>query len=226
MKKIVSLALILFCTTAVFSQKVVDRKHRLFTHVTERYHAVIGDKREIRQGKYEARYQDNILAQGQYTDNKKTGIWHFYDREGNRTEDFDYDNNKLLNESVEDTTSNFRYILDADLKTGDKVTKAVKIGGRYFGYIPYLRLCQFPVDASNGFHRVELELLISPLGRISQYKAHIYIDGKDIVSFINTDNLSDEDKSFIPATLNGQAVTSTIVIQCYTSGYNEIDMMN
>ena len=228
MKKIISLTLILFCVNAAFSQKAVDRKHRLFTHVTERYQAVIGDKKEIRQGKYEATYKDIVIAQGQYIDDKKSGIWHFYDKEGNRVEDFDYDNHKLLNESVEDTTSNFRYRVEAELKPGDVATKPIKVGGRYFGYISYLKLCQFPVDVvvGNSFHRVQLELLISPLGRVAQYKAHIYIDKQDIVSFINTDNLSEEDKTFIPATLNGQPITSTIIIQCYTSGYNEIDMMN
>ena len=230
MKKIISLTLILLTATLAFSQKIVDRRRKLTSRVTERYHAIIGDKKEIREGTYTATYtyKEIVIAQGQYKDDKKTGIWHFFNRDGSPTEDFDYDNNRLIDESTEDTTSNFRYRLEIELKPTDKATKPIKIGGRYFGYIPYLQLCRFPVDVSagNSFHRVQLELLISPLGRIAQYKAHIYVNGDDIVSYIDTDKLREEDKSFIPATLNGTPITSTIIIQCYTAGYDETDMMN
>lgn len=228
MKKIISLILIIVTASLAYSQNTVERKRRLTNNVTEHYHAIIGDKKEIREGDYNATYKNLLIAKGQYKDDKKAGIWHFFDREGNAVENFDYDKNALLDESAEDTTSNFRYRIEAELLPTDKATKPIKPGGRYYGYIPYLRLCQFPVDANsaNGFHRIQLELLISPLGRIAEYKAHIYIDKQDIVSVIKTDNLREEDKQFIPATLNGTPVACTIFIQCYTAGFNETDMLD
>src|ERR1700761_3636203 len=76
MKKFISLTLILLTTTLAFSQKIVDRKRRLTSHVIERYHAIIGDKKEVKEGEYKASYKDALIAQGQYKDDKRVGIWH------------------------------------------------------------------------------------------------------------------------------------------------------
>lgn len=228
MKNIVFFVVTLLYFNTCFSQDVVNRKKNLTAFVTEKYQTVIGAKNEVKQGIYQALYNKIPIATGQFTNNKKTGIWHFYSRYGQLLENYDYGTDSLLFEAREDTTSALRYFMDAKLTPTDRVTKPIRRGGRYYGYVPYLKQFKLPANIASdrdGYFAV-LELLVSPGGRLADYKIHLKLGGGDEqIIHIDIGVLNEEDKKFIPATLNKQPVTSRIFIQCYVNNYDEIDML-
>ena len=217
----------LFYTSICFSQQVVERKNKLTSSVTERYHAIIEAKKEVKQGLYQAVLSKSAVASGAYTNDKRTGTWHFFDTKGNVIEHYNYDTNTLIYEAPEDSTSNFRYFVDKKLNPGDRVNKPVKIGGRYFAYLPYLKAFKLPSGVPNNGrepYNIKLELLISPYGRLADYKIHLFVNGDELIQYVDPDIFTDEVKAFIPATLNNEPVTCRIFIQCYLNAYDEIDM--
>ena len=150
---------------------------------------------------------------------KKTGQWFFYSPNGQPLEVYDYDKNILRYEAREDSTSDFRYLLDKALTDSDRVTKPIKVGGRYLGYLPYVGLYKTPLDIDaynavyfDGF----IELLISPLGRLADYKVRVFSKYMeyDQTTHMDINLFKEEDKQFIPATLNGEPIVSRIVIRC------------
>lgn len=228
MKNIILFTAVLLYANSCFSQQLINRKNRLTSSVTEKYHTVIETDKEVKQGEYQAFYNKTILvANGRFDNNTKTGIWSFYNRRGEIIERFNYNTNTLLAEAAEDSTSSIRYTFDDHFKTTDYVTKPIKIGGRYYGYVPYLKLFKIPADMSNIRHeefQAILELLISPGGRLADYKIHLKSATYERVININPDLLTDEAKQFMPATLNKQPITARIFIYCYITDFDDIDM--
>jgi len=229
-RNIILFAIALLYINTCFSQQPVQRKNKLTQSVTERYHAIIGKNKEERQGEYQVLYHNKTtIVTGQYADDKKTGVWFYYNKAGRVMEKYEYDTNTLLFEAPEDTTSNFRYTVESKVEATDKATKPVKIGGRYFAYLPYLKAFRLPdgISTNNGriIYTARIELLISPGGRLADFKIHFFsgLNGEEIIH-INPDVLKDEDKIFYAATLNGQPITSRIFIQCYVNEYDELDM--
>jgi hypothetical protein len=218
LKSITLLFVVLFYINTGFAQETMIRKHRLTDSVTERISVLKGDK-STRQGLYQAVSSKNIaVASGQFNNDKKTGIWHFFDLQGRQLQNYDYTNKKLLFEAVEDTTSNLRYFVDKVLTDSDRTTKPVKAGGRYFGYIPYLKLFKLPaylMDINRYLSVAIVELLVSPGGRLADFKVHIYSGANyEKVFNMSTDMPNDEDKIFIPATVNGEPIGCRIMIKC------------
>ena len=218
MKSIIILFAALFYLNTCFAQETMIRKHRLTDSVTERISVLKSDK-STRQGLYQAVSSKNIaVASGQFNNDKKTGIWHFFDLQGRQLQNYDYTNKKLLFEAVEDTTSNLRYFVDKLLADSDRTTKPVKAGGRYFGYIPYLKLFKLPaylMDINRYLSVAVVELLVSPGGRLADFKVHIYSGANyEKVFNMSIDMPNDEDKVFIPATVNGEPIGCRIMIKC------------
>ncbi|HTH82000.1 MAG TPA: hypothetical protein VL490_03645 [Mucilaginibacter sp.] len=231
MKRIPLFIITLFFISQCFAQDVVERKNKLTNLVNEKYQTIIQTHKQIKQGLYHAFYNKNtVIASGNYTNDQKTGMWHFYDQRGKLMQNFNYDTNRLQYEAPEDSTSNIMYRLDEFIRDTDRVTKPIRLGGRYYGYVPYLRAFKLPEDFKNsswGEFTVMLEILVSPLGRLADCTAHIRYarSDKDLaVISINPDLLSDDDKQFIPATLNRQPVSSRILIGCYITRLDGIDI--
>lgn len=216
-----------YCGTALAQTKpaepaktapeTVTQKHRLTDSVVERYSVLKSDK-YTRQGLYQAIYQKNYaLASGYYTNGNRTGTWHFFDNRGNLVQNFDYNTNQITYEAPEDSTSNVLYVVDVQLTDSSKVTKPLKVGGRVFGYLPYINLFKLPPDLMNLDQRVSygiVELLISPLGRLASFKVHVYSGKFEKVFNMSIDVPDPADKIFIPATVNGEAVGCRAVIKC------------
>lgn len=179
---------------------------------------------------YQALFQHfQPVATGMYENDKKVGTWRFYDPKGKLMQTYDYSTRLARFEAPEDTTSNLRYLLDKDLKPGDKATKPIKTGGRYFGYLNYLQLFNLP-EAYKDHPEVELnevkttvELLISPGGRLADYKVHINNGAQDNVIKMNTNLPNEEDRMFTPATLNGEPVACRIIIRAYITEKGHLD---
>jgi hypothetical protein len=226
-KNILLFSAALIYANSCFSQNVIDRKKSLTAFVTEKYHTVIETTKEVKQGQYQAFYNKNLLVNGQFTNDKKTGIWRFNNKYGQLLETYNYDTNTLVYEASEDTLSNMRYNADIAVDAKDRTTKPIKIGGRYYAYLPYLKLFKLPAYIQPNMrdnYVVILELLVSPGGRLADCKIHLKLGTDDDIVHVNTDLLKEEDKQFIPATLNGQPISCRIFIRCYINYYDEIDI--
>jgi hypothetical protein len=214
----VKLTLGLICCLVAFlgasAQETIEVNRKMTRKITEVYHVLINNM-EIKQGLYQARHDKNMaLASGLYANNKRIGLWHFFSYDGTLLQNFDYGHNLLTYEAPEDERSVFKYKFDRVVTKTDTVTKPIKIGGRYFGYLPLLLLFKKPEGMylfnNQPYIPVTIELLVSPAGNLADYTLHVY----ERVFNFNLDLLNQEDKIFLPATINGQTVTSTIMIYC------------
>ena len=222
----------LFCVTDCFAQQTIEKKNRLNDDVIEKFQ-VLKDHQDVRDGPYQALYRRRIpVAQGKYTGDKKTGMWRFYDPKGRLMQIYDYDTKTIRYEAKEyGQSSDLYYGIDKEIADTDKITKPVKVGGRYFGYLPYLGLYQPPFNpyeyGTKGCLAI-VELLISPLGRLADFKVRtncslIQYD-QAITMHINL--FKEEDRQFIPATYNGQPVVSRILIRCTLNSSGGLEFMS
>jgi len=186
--------------------------------ITERYNVLKAD-RKVKQGLYQQITRKNMaIVSGVYDHNKRVGIWHFYDNSGHVIELYNYTTGKLLHEAPVDSTHNYiTYILDQKFAKGDTITKPVRIGGTWFGYLPYIKF--FKIDGSNLYSseqiRAFLQILVSPGGRLSECKLIVQLKSNNAIldTYLLKNELLDEyDKQFIPATLNHEPVMSTISV--------------
>jgi len=220
LKKILLLIFSLLYITNCFAQETIQKKNRITDNVVEKF-GVLKDNEEVKDGPYEAMYRRKVpVAMGNYTKGKKTGSWRFYDPGGKLMQIYDYDNHQLKYEAKEYTgTSDFYYTIDKEIADTDRITKPIKAGGRYYGYLPYLGMYKLPFNpyeyGTYGCVAV-VELLISPLGRLASYKVRTVCNTLEYDQSItmNTKLFKEEDRQFIPATLNGEPIVSRILIRC------------
>ncbi|WCT10894.1 hypothetical protein [Mucilaginibacter jinjuensis] len=209
------------------AQETVIIKRKLTNAVKERV-SVLKSDNVTKQGLYQALWDSKtVLANGSYTKNVKTGIWNFYDTKNNVIQRFNYTTNTLLYEAPEDSATNCRYVVDHTVRDTDRTTKPIVIGGRFFGYINYLRLFRLPPDMRNINNEVvvpTIELLVSPGGRLAEYIVHFQAENYDRKVGFNIDYLSDEDKTFIPATINGEPIACRIFIRCFLTSGGDLDL--
>jgi hypothetical protein len=213
-------------TTNCFAQEIVEKKAKLTDNVSQIY-KVLASNKYTKQGLYQALFKKKtVVATGMFENDKKTGVWRFYDQKGQAMQIYDYTKKQLLFEAREDTSSSLRYFVDKKLDSTSTVTKPLKVGGRYYGYLPYLNLFTVPKDLRDvnyDLFSAVVELLISPYGRLADYKVHL-----SAVNFKRTINMNinlpnEEDMVFIPATLNGEPISSRVVIQCYVTNSGHLD---
>ncbi len=219
--------LFLLLAAQAFAQETEVKKNRLTDAVTERI-TVLKSDRITRQGLYQAftGSKNNALAVGRYDNSKKAGVWSFFDTNNNLLQRFNYTTRTLIYEAPEDSTSNCRYVVDDTLTAKSVTTKPIRIGDRYYGYIPYLFIFKLPRDIQDInplLVNVTLELLVSPGGRLADYTVHIQNSVFKRSFSFNLDLLSDEDKTFIPATIDGRPVSCRIFIKCFLTNYGKVD---
>jgi len=221
--------LLIIFTCKAFSQDSTQKKERLTATIIANYYVLKADK-QTKTGLYQAIYRHHMaLASGRYSNNKRTGVWHFYNKQNELLENFDYDNNKLLYEKADDSISaqQIQYDFDDTITESSKVTKPIKPGGRYFGYIPYLQLFKLSDDFTgtdfSNFTAV-LEILVSPGGRLADFKVHIKSDEFERITTFSTELIDEQDKQFIPATINGKPVLSRIFVKCRLTDDGELDI--
>lgn len=229
MKKYHFIIICLFCLNYCLAQQdTVERKNRLTDSVLERFQ-VLKNTPQVKNGLYRALFQRKIpVAVGRYKDNEKIGIWNFYKQDGKLIQRFNYDKNALIYENMYDADDDVHYILDKKYADTDRATRPIKIGGIYYGIIPYLSVFRLPfetIDVNTNSFRAAIELLISPLGRLADYKVRIVSDEYEYDRTFNLDvNLfSEADRMFIPATVNNEPVVSRIVIKCFVQRDGGLD---
>jgi hypothetical protein len=213
-------------TTNCFAQETVQKKTNLANNVSLVYN-VLASNGYTKQGLYQALFKKKtVVATGMFENDKKIGVWRFYDQKGQAMQIYDYTKKQLLFEAREDTSSSLRYLADKQLDSTSKTTKPVKVGGRYYGYLPYLNLFTLPKDLRdvnyNAFSAV-IELLISPYGRLADYKVHLTAANYERTVNMNINLPNEEDMVFIPATLNSEPISSRIVIRCYVTNSGHLN---
>ncbi|UEG51587.1 hypothetical protein LLH06_11450 [Mucilaginibacter daejeonensis] len=231
MKKHLLLFFSLFIFCSGFAQETVERTRKFTADVVEKY-SVLKTNDTVMHGTYAAYIRKTLVAAGRYDNNKKVGTWTFFDAQGKLCQRFNYDRSALIYEAPIDSLSGIRYLVDDSLKNDPKFTRPVRIGGRFYGFLSYINLVRLPkayAGLSNETDRVSMELLISPGGRLAEFKLRIgyanvpMSDGDEMLT-LNTKLLTDEDKVFLPATLNDQPIGIRMIIPCYFYKYDEIRM--
>ena len=213
---------------ACFAQDTVARRNRLSDSVVEHFFELKANP-GVKEGLYTAVLRRKILlAEGKYKNGQKIGVWQFFDVSGNLNERYNYDKKQFTYEAPLYAGADLSYMFDDTLKKGDRLTRPLKIGGIYYGFIPYLSIFKLPFDTmdieTDSFGAV-VELLISPLGRLAEYKVRVssaYYQ-YDRIFTMDLDLFSEEDRTFVPATLNGRPVMSRILIKCYVSSKGDLD---
>jgi hypothetical protein len=228
-RKYILLAITLLYTCALFAQQTTEQKNRLTETVTEVFNVLKTDK-TIKQGMYTALHKrKTALAIGKYENNKRIGVWHFYDTKERLVQNFNYDNASLMYEEPMDSLSQTKivYGFDTTYTENDHVTKPMKIGGRCFGYIPYLKVYTLSEDlyGINLYTAYAiLEVLVSPGGRLADFKVHIGSQGYERVTTFSPELINEEDKIFVPATFNHKPIISRIFIKCRISDGGDLDV--
>lgn len=221
-RKLLTCISLLITSYCCFAQETVERNRKLTPEVTEKYNVLKSDY-NVRQGIYAAYLKKILIAAGSYNKNTKTGTWTFFDAKGKVIQRFNYDKLSVIYEAPQDSSSQIRYVVDDSLKNNPLFGRPVRIGGRYYGYLPYVNLVKLPqslYNLSNLTDRATMELLITPLGRLAEYKLRISPVGTqnqddDVVLNMNLNLLTDEDKIFVPATLNNEPIAIRIIVPCY-----------
>ncbi|MFD0792866.1 toxin-antitoxin system YwqK family antitoxin [Mucilaginibacter litoreus] len=221
--------LYLFIPLYGFSQQTLKVTKKVSDDVKEVYHVLASDGR-TKTGLYQAFYKNKtVVANGGYSNGKRTGVWQFYNRNGKVVQSYNFDRNQLYYEAPEDTTSSLHYAVDKQLDSASVVTKPVKIGGVYFGYLPYVSLFKIPGQLSElnrDAMTAVVELLISPGGRLADYKVHLYytVLAQNVAEIPMNLKLPDpNDLTFTPATLNGVPITSRVLIRCKVKSNGRLD---
>jgi hypothetical protein len=211
--------IVFFSVTICFAQDTIEHKNRLTGSVIERYY-VLKSNPQIKQGPYKAFFKRKVLiAAGNYKNDKKTGTWDFYATAGNLIQKFNYDSNSYLYEGPLPKKSDFAFLFDRQINKTDTVTRPIKIGGTYYGFIPYLNIFKLPfdtMDIDTDYLDAVVELLVSPGGRLADYKVHLtsdYYQYNQTFS-LSLDLFNEADKVFIPAKLNGQPILARVLIKC------------
>jgi hypothetical protein len=218
----------LFYAGNCFAQDTLEKKNWLTNSVIERYKVLKTDP-DTKVGAYKAFFKRRILiAAGNYTKGVKSGIWKFYDNDGKAAETFDYDKFEFLTEAPLDTDTDLAFVFDKKIEPKDMATRPLRIGGEYFGYIPYLNVFKVPFDTygvNTDYFNVTIELLVSPGGRLADYKVHL---NSKAYQYKQTFNLSvnlfsEDDKRFSPATLNHEPVLARVFIKCSLNEDGSLD---
>ncbi|GGH02128.1 hypothetical protein [Mucilaginibacter phyllosphaerae] len=211
-----------------FAQETVKKKYKLLASVKEIY-SVLKSDGITRQGPYQALYNGKtVVATGEFNNDRQVGLWQFYNEKGVVVQTYNYTLKKLYFEAREDTTSHLRYFIDQVIDTA-AITKPVKIGGIYYGYLPYLKLFKIPNDLAQidrRFITAIVELLVSPGGRLADYKVTLLSNPMGATIRVVNMNLklpNPDDLMFTPATLNGQPIACRIMMRCYVSDDGHLD---
>lgn len=229
MKKLFLFFITLFCVRACFAQDTVEVKNKLTDSVIEKFYVLKADGK-TRQGPYRAYFKRKItVAAGQYTNNQRSGIWNFYETDGRLVERYNFTTSEFLYEGPLKKNTGIGFLFDKDIAVTDTVTRPVKIGGGYFSFVPYVSMFRVPFDTfdvSTNLFNVYIELLVTPLGRLADYKVHLSSNYYQYFRVFNLDVklFSEADRTFIPATVNHLPSLCRIAIRCRLNDNGSLDL--
>ena len=133
--------------------------------VQETYYVLKTD-RSVRQGDYTRFVNNKKVITGQFSANKETGIWTFYDADNSVDLKYDYDNDSVLFVDIQNDTSG----LDRPM---------IYLGSLYEARYTVMTNLRYPVEAAeNGKSgRILIDIFVDKNGEVYDYKVResVYI---------------------------------------------------
>lgn len=178
--------------------------------------------RKIKDGVYKVMDANNkTLVIGYYRQDKKVGIWNYFNPNGVLVQRYDYSNDSLLMNNNHDEGTLVKYsfeIPDAKIPANTDVTPPVKIGGNNYGFYLLYDIRQIPIQVRNEIATtravMNYEFTIGPDGKLESWDIS-YLDSrmdKEITkNNLSIKHLPEDAYTFIPAKLNGRPVRSKLV---------------
>jgi hypothetical protein len=200
------------------AQELVVLKNTPSDGLTQKF-SVSEFNKKVKQGSFILLLAERIvLAKGDYNLDKKTSIWEYNDFFGKLEQKYDYTRHKLLYSKPPDTKF-VRVGVDSTIKATDALVYPVKIGGNNFcGY--YSIINNSPVDKfaeiSHINKRSYFILRMLNIGADGIVKSlQLFAVGKNFKYSYNIPltDLSEEDKLFVPALLNGKPIASQVYLR-------------
>lgn len=106
---------------------------------------VLKSDQEIKHGEYKKTY-GGLSVKGQFENNKKTGVWEYYDRSGKLEQKIDFSANKVIS-TVPITLIKDYFVKDGDSYKDVTPEEAPVFQGGQSGIIYYIWNLRYPADA-------------------------------------------------------------------------------
>lgn len=158
-----------------------------------------------------------IKNQGHYNLGKRVGIWRFYDFNGSLLQEYDYDNNILIQSKEYDSEKQFEAYIDNELVWTKLSIPPSYFGGAFFmGNELYLKFILNFIGKKNDvfFINNTFSILIKKDGTIGNIKTTDSKVNTDLKTFLEKEfNNNQWEGKFLPAELNGKKVDAYLIIQ-------------
>jgi len=206
-------ACLLLLSSLTFAQQTVQRSAKLpNSDIVETYSVLKSDKK-IKQGEYTATANDITLAQGNYLNGERAGIWSFYNTSGKLIQTYNYTDNQLTFADSTDT-KNLHYVM-AGVKPDDDITFPVKIGGSYTlqpTFLPKELTLAITkdfgaVDNASFTHIYNLNIR----GEVLSHQVKVTVKGFSKLYVVDDSALDHDLTRFAPAMVNNQPVPSKVI---------------
>jgi hypothetical protein len=217
MKKIYTLlALFIAISSSSFAQSTIWTKTRIAKTLVESHESPANNKK-LKDGESFIMNNGNVeLARGRYKNGVKDSIWNFYGMTGELVQVYDYTNAKLIF-NTEDPNSlvHERYLVDTTGLVKPKVSYPKKIGGVNLGFYLLYNEKSLPKEVKDQKESVLMEYVfdISETGKLTGYSINY---SSVFYNSENTQSIKDlpaDAYEFIPATVNGKPVKSSLIYQ-------------
>ena len=206
-----TLALIL---CSAFSQDHQTNKKTLSRHLREVYDVLKADWK-IKDGSYTVINDDNkAIVKGSYTNNRKTGVWKYYDNNGKLVQEYDYSRDSLLFQDSDPlSVVHDDFQIPQGVEDSAKLRRPYKIGGPEYGFYLLFDERDIPptVKSASGKAEMNYVLTIDEKGSLESYT--LIFGGEnfnDIVIRRSVRGLSAEALEYAAATIDGKPVRSKI----------------
>lgn len=208
-------------STKLNEPELVERTNDRSSIIHEKF-TVLKSNKKVKQGLFQAFYEGKILlATGKYDNGVKSGVWRYCDNKGLVSQVYSYTNKKLIYNKTPDTAF-VQFDFDEKIAPTDTLTYPVKIGGSMYGYwfVFNSSVKQFSTD----MHNVGLQskyncfniLSIDANGMLTRWQLLATNTGFKKLYEVPIDQLTQEDKLFVPATQNGKPIPSKAYVKTYT----------
>jgi hypothetical protein len=197
-----------------FSQDHQTNKKTLSRHLREVYDVQKADWK-IKDGNYTVINDDKkIIVKGTYTNNRKTGVWSYYDNNGKLVQQYDYSRDSLLFQDRDPlSVVHDDFQIPQGVEDSAKLRRPYKIGGPEYGFYLLFDERDIPqaVKSTSGKAEMNYVLTIDEKGNLESY---ILIFGgenfTDIVIRRSVKGLPAEALEYAAATIDGKPVRSKI----------------
>lgn len=217
MKSIKALLLLLILTITicgVFAQETKTVKSFISPTLIEKYNVLKSDK-HVKVGSYIVTDLNNhVLVSGQYKNNKKDSVWNYMNQAGAVIQKYNYSDSTLLLDEPDDATFvHADYKLEDLTSDGGQVSAPYLIGGANYGFYLFYNPKEIPPQVENQTAVVKMtyNLLIDATGKLKSGTVNYAGSGIDLTEDISVKGLPADIYSFLPAQVNGQKVTSTVM---------------